>query len=123
MLLGRPLLPRCWLLTLMMGNDCVSVVQLQDQLLDMATMAQSRVVRYVFNYNTLESVSITISTSILLCGMIFSSGALTQGSWGSWLLTVFVAGVISLSILVMIILILFESFRAVRYSNLYRSLT
>lgn len=38
--------------------------------LKMATTAQSAVVRYVLNYNTLESISITICISILLCGMV-----------------------------------------------------
>jgi hypothetical protein len=46
--------------------------KMKDSLIDMGAHAQSRVVRYVFNYNTLESISITISTSILLCGMVRS---------------------------------------------------
>ena len=54
---------------------------------------------------------------------MFSSGGVHEGSWLYWLLIVFVAGVISLSILVMFILILFESYRALRYSTLYRTLT
>jgi hypothetical protein len=54
---------------------------------------------------------------------IFSSGALRPGSGGYWFLIVFVAGVISLSILVMFLIIIFESYRAIRYSNLYKTLT
>jgi hypothetical protein len=36
----------------------------------MVELSQSRLVRYVFNYNVLESVSIAISTCILLAGMV-----------------------------------------------------
>ncbi len=39
----------------------------------MIEMSQSRLVRYVFNYNVLEAVSIAISTTILLAGMVGGS--------------------------------------------------
>jgi hypothetical protein len=36
----------------------------------MVEQSQSRIVRYVFNYNALEAISIVISTCILLVGMV-----------------------------------------------------
>jgi hypothetical protein len=36
----------------------------------MVEMSQSALVRYVFNYNALEAVSIAVSTTILLAGMV-----------------------------------------------------
>jgi hypothetical protein len=36
----------------------------------MISMSQSRLVRYVFNYNVLEAVSIAVATTILLAGMV-----------------------------------------------------
>ncbi len=121
----------------------------------MAEKAQSRIVRYVFNYNLLEGISIVVSTSILLAGMVrcsrararvcvcacggaavwcclsptsrhvvsssqvFSSNALSHGSFGYWVLIVFVGSVISLSLFVMTAIIVFESYRALKFSALY----
>jgi hypothetical protein len=39
-------------------------------LIAMAQQGQSKLACFVFNYNVLESVSITISISILLCGLV-----------------------------------------------------
>jgi hypothetical protein len=41
------------------------------ELAAMAKLARTRVVRYVFNYNALEGGSIIVSTSILICGMVW----------------------------------------------------
>jgi hypothetical protein len=54
---------------------------------------------------------------------VFSSQALDVGSVGYWLLVVFVGGVIGLSILFMVLLVIFETYRAVKYSHLYQKLT
>lgn len=88
----------------------------------MAKEAKAPRVRYVFNYNFLEAVSIIASTAILLSGMVFTSGALTVGSWGHWTLLVVVGSIIALSIVVMVCLVGFETFRAMKYSHLYQKL-
>ena len=115
---------------------------------EMVELSQSRIVRYVFNYNALESISLVISTCILLVGMvrnvaskrwrasvlrriadisvapppatqIFSSKALSPGSFFYWLLIIFVGTTIVLAIVVMAVLVMFESYRAFKYSKLY----
>ena len=49
----------------------VLVGQIRDKkVLKMIENAQSRLVRYVFDYNLLEAISIVVSTSILLVGMV-----------------------------------------------------
>ncbi len=49
---------------------CVCVQMREPKVQKMIEMSQSRLVRYVFNYNVLEAVSIAISTTILLAGMV-----------------------------------------------------
>lgn len=50
---------------------------------------------------------------------IFTSGALNSSDGFYWVLIVFVGGVITIVILAMFILIIFESYRAFKYSKLY----
>ncbi len=52
-------------------------------------------------------------------GQIFSSKAMPRGSFGYWLLIVFVGTIISTAILVMIGLVIFESYRAFKFATLY----
>ena len=46
----------------------------------MIEMSQSRLVRYVFNYNVLESVSLAVSTCILLAGMVRAGPSFSRPS-------------------------------------------
>ncbi len=50
----------------------------KDDLKAMAKIAKAAVVRYVFNYNFLESVSIITSTAVLLAGMVRACVAVVQ---------------------------------------------
>ncbi len=54
-----------------------------------------------------------------VCVQVFSSDALEHGSFGYWLLIVFVGTTISLSFAAMLGLIVFESFRAFKFASLY----
>ncbi len=50
---------------------CVACLQRREpKVVRMIALSKSRLVRYVFNYNTLEGVSIVVSTIILLAGMV-----------------------------------------------------
>ena len=70
--------------------------------------SQRGVVRYVFNYNVLEALSIISATCILLAGMVFSSEAFGQGSTGYWVLVVGIAVLITGAAVVMLVLVAFE---------------
>ncbi len=50
---------------------------------------------------------------------IFSSKALSPGTFFYWLLIIFVGTTIVLAIVVMAVLVMFESYRAFKYSKLY----
>jgi hypothetical protein len=50
---------------------------------------------------------------------VFSSKALAPGSVGYWLLIVLVGSIITLSVLVMLALVVFESYRAMKFATLY----
>ena len=50
---------------------------------------------------------------------IFSSKAMARGSFGYWLLIVFVGSIITAAITVMIGLVIFESYRAFKFATLY----
>ena len=50
---------------------------------------------------------------------IFSSKAMSRGSFGYWALIVFVGTIITTAIVVMIALVIFESYRAFKFANLY----
>jgi hypothetical protein len=59
---------------------------------------------------------------LLLCSctrQVFSSEALPRGSFGYWLLIVFVGTTITVAIAIMILLVIFESFRAFKFATLY----
>jgi hypothetical protein len=141
---------RTWLVVCVWEWSCTRQPRQTQDLIKMAQQGQSAIVKYVFNYNMLESVSIVISTSILLCGLVccgsschpvflspprgwlgvisvcywqmFTSGAVRDGSAGFWALVVFVGGVISFAILAMFVLIGFETVRAFRFAHLYQDI-
>ncbi len=50
---------------------------------------------------------------------IFSSKAMSRGTFGYWLLIVFVGAIITTALVVMIALVIFESYRAFKFANLY----
>lgn len=51
---------------------------------------------------------------------IFTSGALPTGDYRYWILVIFVGGTIASSLLIMFLIIIFETMRAFRYSKLYQ---
>ena len=73
---------------------------------------------YVFSYNKLESVFLITAITILLCGMVFQSAAITIGSPVYVLLTVLVAVLMVGAVFGFIVLLSVELYRSCKFAAL-----
>lgn len=92
-----------------------------SRMVQLSLQARSRLLSFVVDYNTLESSFLISSMFILLGGMVFSSAAFKRGSVAYVILTVLVTAMIVISTSVFVYLLVFEVFRAIRYSSLHRA--
>jgi hypothetical protein len=83
-----------------------------------ASALQSSAVRVV-DYNRLESVFVKTAMFVLLSGMVFNSTAFAPGGVLYIVMTVIVCGIIICTVIAFVALIVFEVYRAIRYSNLH----
>lgn len=94
------------------GSKRASVIRMSRE------AAQSSMIKYTFDYNTLESAFLIGSLFILLSGMVFESAAVPRGTTSYTVLSVTVVGVIIFAIVAFLGVLCFELYRSIKFANI-----
>ena len=83
---------------------------------DAAKFDISELQMYRFDYNSLESGLLLTTGTVLIGGMIFSSGALIPGSSSYWFIAVVIVGGVTLAMVSFVAVLCLEIFRAFKFA-------